>query len=149
MSRLLARSVAALLLILVFLAGVICMIPKHKWGPIATPVRAFWVTIHEDDHDQFIEKMKSFAKENDFSFSATQVTPDKRDIMIDLRRKNLIITATNPVRRREFCISIDKEVETTVADDAVNALVKSLESFVPGLTEDPNPEKPIGSKSSN
>lgn len=102
------------------------------------PLRSLEVTIDVSQQPQLIEQFNKFAEENDFKFHIIKYTPNGEDFLLQLTRKDLEVSATNPFALGEFKVGFynnDCTHPTAVSD--IDGLVNDLKSYIseiPGAT---------------
>jgi hypothetical protein len=125
-----------------FVSEVVMIMAKPKLGPAVLPVQSLKVMIGTEDQKQLVTQFKKFSDANGFTMYVSQVTPDPRNIVIELRRDDVVINAANPFSPSKFSIDFYKNFYKTDAvsppSNVVDALVKSLETFVPEIQNDPS-----------
>jgi hypothetical protein len=118
---------------------------KSRLGPPILPIQSLRVAIGTEDQKQFTVQFTKFSDANGFTMYVSQVTPDPRDIVIELRRDDVVVNASDPFSPSEFSIAFYKNFYKNGAMPppvkVIDDLTKSLESFVPGIQNDP-PRQP-------
>ena len=95
------------------------------------PLRSFEVTIDISQQPQLIS-LNKFAEENDFRFHIIKYTPNGEDFLLQLTRKDLEVSATNPFALGRFSkvgfYNNDCTHPTVVSD--IDGLVNDLKSYI-------------------
>jgi hypothetical protein len=96
----------------ILLATLLCLaggIGTIRWYQRATschdnqaPLKSFDVTLDVSGQEALIEQFRKFANKDGFSFHINFYTPDNIQFLIDLKRRDTEVIATNPLGPGEF-----------------------------------------------
>ena len=106
-----------------------------KW-PDRAPLKSLDFIVSDSARDDFFIALKMLAKENDFSFRAVQINPTKKEIFVDIIRKDIEIFGNNLRQIDLFHLCIYAAPDGSFSSSAVEEIFNKLRfriSSVPGV----------------
>lgn len=95
------------------------------------PIRKVWVTLAQNQHDQFFEQLRKFADKHAFEILISQTDPSGENFLVEMWREDIEVIGVDSGDPGLFKISFfNTSEERPVSSEVIDQLIVDLKGFI-------------------